>query len=191
MTVHIAGANVYEVMGIIKWEYLAHRLPALRNLQLVFIGPQLEEEEGGTVEVGQCQDCTDLGRTISHQTFSLTYSEYRKVSSFSQPDLVLVQNCGFHEFPLDSEQWTEGWKGLGSLLHPSGAPVVFTSYTGTEARDDLRRFQEDCGGQEVEVLVQSEENKMRSYRPRRDMMGLEEEIDVFYNNFYINIVRLK
>ena len=45
--------------------------------------------------------------------------------------------------------------------------------------------------QEVEVLVQSEENKMRSYRPRRDMMGLEEEIDVFYNNFYINIVRLK
>ena len=63
---------MYEVMGIIKWEYLAHRLPALRNLQLVFIGPQLEEEEDGTVDVGQCQDCTDLGRQISHQMFNKT-----------------------------------------------------------------------------------------------------------------------
>ena len=40
------------------------------------------------------------------------------------------------------------------------------------------------------VLLESEENKMRSHRPRRDM-GLEEEIDVFYSNYYINIARVK
>ena len=91
-----------------------------------------------------------------------------------------------------SSRWTlrNGLRaGLGSLLHPSGAPVVFTSYTRTETRDDLKRFQEFCG-QEIEILVQCEENKMRSYRPKRDM-GLEEEIDVFYSNYYINIVRVK
>ena len=94
---------------------------------------------------------------------------------------MLVQNCGFHE------EWNE--EGLQSLLHETGAPVIFTSYTRTEALSDLKRFQEFCG-QEVEVLVQCEENKMRSHRPRRDM-GLEEEIDVFYSNYYINIVRVK
>ena len=118
----------------------------------------------------------------------MPYQQFREREDFSPPDLVLVQNCGFHEFPLDSEDWTEGWAGLGSLLHP-GVPVIFTSYTRTEAQDDLRRFQEVCG-QEVEVLIHCEENTMRGYRPRRDM-GLEEEIDVFYNNYYINILRVK
>ena len=43
--------------------------------------------------------------------------------------------------------------------------------------DDLKRLVE------VVVLLESEENKMRSHRPRRDM-ALEEETGVFYNNFY-------
>ena len=189
LTVHIAGANVYEVMGIIKWEYLAHRLPALRNLQLVFIGPQLEEEEDGSVEVGQCQDCTDLGRTISHQMFSLTYSEYRTGSSFSPPDLVIVQNCGFHEYQTSSQEWREGWgegRGLESLLHPA-ALLAFTSYTRTEARADLERFREHCH-QDMEVLVNCEENTMRSHRPIRDW-EMDEERDVFYSNQFISVVR--
>ena len=190
MTVHIAGANVYEVMGIIKWEYLAHRLPALRNLQLVFIGPQLEEEEEeGSVNVGQCQDCTDLGRNISHQMFCLTYSEYRKVSSFSQPDIVIVQNCGFHEYDTASQEWREGWgegRGLQSLLHPA-ALLAFTSYTRTEAGADMERFSQHCQ-QDVEILVNCEENKMRSHRPIRDW-EMDEENDVFYSNQFLSVVR--
>ena len=41
LTVHIVGANVVEMLGIIKWEYLTHRLPALENCRIVFIGPEL------------------------------------------------------------------------------------------------------------------------------------------------------
>ena len=191
LKVHIAGASDYDLLALIKWEFLAHRLPALKVLDIRFIGPSLKENNNNQQAlVEPCDGCSKLGRVITHGFYPLRYQEFRELEDFSTPDLVMVQNCGFHEFPLDSQQWTEGWAGLGSLLHQSGAPVVFTSYTRAEAREDLRRFQEDCGGLEVEVLVQSEENKMRSYRPRRDM-GLEEEIDVFYNNFYINIVRLK
>ena len=38
LTVHIVGSNVIEMLGIIKWEYIVHRLPKLMNLHLVFIG---------------------------------------------------------------------------------------------------------------------------------------------------------
>ena len=44
LTVHIVGANVNEMLGIIKWEYLAHRLPALEKCRIVFIGPELAEQ---------------------------------------------------------------------------------------------------------------------------------------------------
>ena len=38
LTIHIAGSNIVEMLGIIKWEYLIHRLPNLTKLHLVFIG---------------------------------------------------------------------------------------------------------------------------------------------------------
>ena len=44
LAVHIVGANVNEMLGIIKWQYLAHRLPALEKCRIVFIGPELAEQ---------------------------------------------------------------------------------------------------------------------------------------------------
>ena len=38
LCIHIVGSNVIEMLGIIKWEYIVHRLPNLVNLHLVFIG---------------------------------------------------------------------------------------------------------------------------------------------------------
>ena len=38
LRVHIVGSNIIEMLGIIKWEYIVHRLPKLMNLHLVFIG---------------------------------------------------------------------------------------------------------------------------------------------------------
>ena len=108
----------------------------------------------------------------------MRYQHFRELEDFSPPDLVLVQNCGFDEFK-------EGWEGLGSLLQHNGAPVIFTSIRKSIALRDLKRFQEFCG-QEVEVLVQCQENKRRSYRPRRSV-----QIDVYYINSYISIVRAK
>ena len=55
LTLHIVGANIYEVMGIIKWEYLAHRLPTLKNLTMAFVGPDLDPGDDGSESVGQCE----------------------------------------------------------------------------------------------------------------------------------------
>lgn len=190
LTINIAGANVYEVMGLIKWEYLAHRLPALKELALNFIGPELEPEEGDHgVTVGQCDECTNIGRVVSYNMFNMTYSQFRSMEeSSAHPDLVIVQNCGFHEYDVETYKWREGWSTLSTLLHPS-TPLIFTSYTKGEADKDLRRFLEYCEA-EVEILVKCEENPMRSHRPIRDW-ELDQDKDVFYSNQFLNVVRLQ
>ena len=102
--------------------------------------------------------------------------------------LPLVQNCGFSEHPddKDNNDWLNGWAGLKHLLHPN-VVVAFTSYTQGESKADLLRFKEHCE-EEIEILVECEENSMRSHRPKRDW---EQECnkDVFYDNYFISVVK--
>lgn len=189
LTIHVVGAGIVEMMGLIKWEYLAHRLPQLRSLKYVFIGPELEAESEDSPVVPPCSSCTSLGRSISYLVHCGTYSHYLKTGS-PAPDLVLAQNCGFSEFQASEDciEWTEGWAGLGALLQGS-APLVFTSYTSGEAEADLARLLDIVQG-EVEVLERCSTNTMRSHRPIRDWER-DGDRDLFYSNQFLSVVRRK
>ena len=80
LVIHIAGSNTVEMLGIIKWEYLAHRLPHLESMRLVFIGPELadNEEEDSLISaiangdgnpLGICGNCADQGRAIHYEVY--------------------------------------------------------------------------------------------------------------------------
>ena len=74
LVVHIAGSDVIEMLGIIKWEYILHRLPKVKSLRIVFIGLQLtEEEDGECAGIGECQDCSVAGRTMKYEIRKKTY----------------------------------------------------------------------------------------------------------------------
>ena len=192
LEIHIVGASDYEADGCdVKWEHLAHRLPALRSLLFKFIGPDLKSpnSNNNTERRVTCDPCSSLGRVISHGYYRMTYQEFREKDS-SEPDLVLVQNCGFHaRADLRSERvWKEGQ--LGSLLHQTGSTLVFTSYTEAEARRDMERMVEECG-QEMEVVVNCQENPMRSLYPRRSFESWYDGVDVLYSNYYLSVVKPK
>lgn len=188
LTVHVVGAGVVEMMGVIKWEYLAHRLPNLHGLTFVFVGPELEAESEDEPVVPVCGDCVKLGRTVEYRVYCGTYTNYLHTDTFTKPDLVMAQNCGFSEFQAspDCEGWTEGWAGLDSLLQ-GNCPVVFTSYTLGEARQDLARLLDTVQG-EVEVLARCESNPMRSHRPIRDWER-DQDRDMFYSNQFLSVVQ--
>ena len=76
------------MIGIIKWEYLAHRLPSIMEMNFVFIGPALEQEEYDRDPIPQCDQCSSLGRVISFKTYSMTYQEMKKVDQ-TIPDILL------------------------------------------------------------------------------------------------------
>ena len=189
LKVHIAGAEGMDLFCLEKWDYLADTLlPALKVLDIQFVDPNLNKqlEENNNKEAKSSKH----GQSIKHSFYKMPYQQFREREDFSAPDLVLVQNCGFTQYKTSSLCWTMGWEeGLRSLLHRTGAPVIFTSLGKADAQRDLNRFREFCG-QEVEVLVKCEENPMRSYRPLHGA-GLEDEIDVYYHNYYISIVKVK
>ena len=92
---------------------------------------------------------------------------------------------------MASEDWSEGWdQGISYLMPSNKAPVIFTSYTKSESENDLHRFLEHCGSEDVELLIECQQNTMRSYRPIRDW-EMDNDQDVFYSNQYINVVKLK
>jgi len=189
LVVHVVGANVTEMMGLIKWEYLLHRLPALTSLTYVFVGPELQEEAADSPSVPPCPACMGRGRVVEYSVHCGTYRDFLTTSP-DPPAILLVQNCGFSEYEAseDCQDWVDGWASLSSLLLPS-TPLVFTSYTRGEAHQDLARLITTVE-EDVEVLVRCQENPMRSHRPVRDWER-DQDRDVFYSNQFVSVVRRK
>jgi hypothetical protein len=77
-------------------------LPDVKSLCFIFIGPNLEvdeqEDEDGWLRVPNCEDCEHQSRTVRYQTLPMKYEEFKQSAHYQEPDLVLVQNCGFSEY---------------------------------------------------------------------------------------------
>ena len=60
------------MLALIKWEYLAHRLPALERLDYAFVGPEWGDEERKGGKIPSCPECEDIGigRSISYREFN-------------------------------------------------------------------------------------------------------------------------
>jgi len=194
LEIHIVGAAMFEILGLIKWEYLLHRLPDVETINFHFVGPQLDEEddEGGENQqkssypaVPNCDDCQSKHRSVIYCIHNMRYSHFKKQSEYTEPDVVLVQNAGFSEFQdtEDTVGWTSGWSDLACLAPGKESVMVFTSYTNNEAVEDLKRVHKYCN---VKVLA-SEENPMRSLRPCRDW-ATDMDKDVFYANQYYTVL---
>jgi hypothetical protein len=82
----------------------------------------------------QCGDCTTLGRTITYQTHSTTYQQMRKVDS-TVPDLVLVRNCWFSEYPWITDIRRRCWPGASQVRVRSHRPKA-----GTGSKTETKMF---------------------------------------------------
>ncbi|XP_071547653.1 putative protein MSS51 homolog, mitochondrial isoform X2 [Panulirus ornatus] len=194
LKIHVVGAeSTKELLGIIRWEYLVHRLPALMKLHMVFVGPELFSDSGLSDELPdnrclddsgmtQCEDCQEKGRVIVYEMCQLLYHEYKNTNYFTSPDAIIAYNCGFHEFEGEKrDAWPES---LSLMVQNSDIPLIFTSYTSTEAKKDmavLRKFND------TEVVIPIHMNPYCSVRPIRDFTR-EDACDMFFINQYISCI---
>ena len=189
LTVHIVGSNVIEMLGIIKWEYILHKLPKLNNLHLVFIGLELEMEEndGESTDIPNCPQCSEKGRKTRYDIQRMGYEEYcQKSPDYVIPDVVCAFNCGFHEFSNEPEK--ETWKpALPFLTRHPGVPLIITSYTLTEAERDLALIL-GSASHDLNTDACKIRNPFRSHRSHRDF-EYDNDQDVFYSNQYLSVLR--
>ena len=183
LIVHILCPHGLELKFINKWEELSHGLPALKSLSYVFIGENCSDQEDSEPNHG-CNLCVSHGeKTYTYSIKRGSYQEFKQTHP-PPPDLVLVQVC---HFLCSDRGWTKA--EVTSLLHKNGAPLIFTSNAAEEARKDMESFLGFCDV-DVDILINCEENEMRSHRGIRNHL-LEDEVDMFYSNHTVSVVRMK
>lgn len=157
-------------------EFLLHWMPALKSVDIVFVGPELCVYDGDNWQF--CGECAAREATVRHEFATALYVDYCASATYERPDIVAVFNCGFHEYQNAA---ADPWAGsLPRLLAPN-VPLLITSYTRGEAKQDLERLKPIIDNRVVKTIA-CQRNRFRSLLPLRDWSSPSE----FYykNNFY-------
>ena len=103
-------------------------------------------------------------------------------------------------FKQDEDTWAES---LPYLIRNHDVPLLFTSYTKTEAAKDLNAFkiaiqrhEQQCEGSnkliaktnQIKIEVEMQSNPFRSNRAIRDF-EFDSNCDTFYSNQFLTVVR--
>ena len=168
------------------WEIIAHELPNLKHLNLVFIGdecPLAELPKDFTYKSKEIQqNRKDDELRIRYVLVDKLYQDYAKNNSYIEPDFVVALDCGFKFYP----SWT---KAIQKMVRTGGAAMIFTEFTLKDQEDNLdivKRTVDD-----VEVVMPPQRNPFQSLRPVRcaDRTGNYEKNSVIYTNDFISVVR--
>ncbi|KAL8277102.1 hypothetical protein RQP46_010530 [Phenoliferia psychrophenolica] len=79
LTIHIPGASMdYEfAAGAMALEEIMHYLPGVKTLNILMVGPWMEEKVIGAQSYDTCPPCGQLGRKRMIELSTLQYEDYR------------------------------------------------------------------------------------------------------------------
>lgn len=182
LVIHVVGAGAFECAFLQKWEIILHCLPQLSCLNMVFIGPEIEQGLETTHVL--CVDCLEKGRKLStHFQSGKLYHQYATSETFLMPDVTVAYNCGLHEYEgTDADMWL---LSLPFLVKFVQTPLILTSYTSDEAYKDVARIL-DCRKGGLTVYLKCAKNPFASKRPYRDWASTGS--GVFFQNNFITLV---
>ncbi|KAL0576979.1 hypothetical protein V5O48_004989 [Marasmius crinis-equi] len=132
LVIHLLGAQQKEVTHLQDFEEILHRLPALKDLRLVLIGPELATLPKPEWPL-PCLECGRQGTKRAHEVHYMTYHEYvrKQGSKYITPDLAVAFNSGASENP-------SSWKETMKILVTRKVATVFTAYNCEEAEEEAR-----------------------------------------------------
>ena len=136
MVVHVIGATNDEKSEAGFWEILLHFVPLLKNLKIIFVGPELSELQ--LAEPLVCEVCSKKGKKLEVRGLPLRYDEYFNHESFLIPNFVIGFNLHIHESELGITEDT--WQDSILTLTKIPAPFIMTAKTYRKALMDLEKL---------------------------------------------------
>ena len=167
LTVHIIGAINEEFILGKYWEVLLHWIPNLKDLTIIFIGPEINQT--CSIHTTVCKFCKLKEKSIDTFAKSAKYEDYfqgdnTQTRSFVKPDIIVGFNLEIHESELGITDYS--WKNAFSILKKVDAPFVMTAGTSERARKDHEML---CKLLETTVSYDfTELNPYASLIPERD-----------------------
>ncbi|EDV97144.1 uncharacterized protein LOC6556801 [Drosophila grimshawi] len=189
LTIHLIGAEMeFEVDVFQKWEiFLLHILPAVKTLNVVFIGPELNTNNISLDQLSKircCRLCRKAQRTVQYHFENRLYHNYCSAPGFQSPDLVCFFNAGLYRatgYALE-DTWPETMQASLNLK----CPIVVTSYTKYEAPLDLSHFLNQSN-RHLNVVLPPTTNPFRSEKPERNFIS-DDDAPFMFKNFQCFVV---
>ncbi|KAL7734981.1 hypothetical protein ACLKA6_011246 [Drosophila palustris] len=189
LTIHLVGAEMeFEVDVFQKWEiFLLHILPAVRTLNVVFVGPELNAHKISVEQLAKircCRLCRKAQRTVQYYFENSLYHDYCSAPSFKSPDLVCFFNSGLYRatgYALE-DTWPDTIQASLNLK----CPVVVTSYTKYEAPLDMSHFINQSN-RHLNVVLPPTTNPFGSEKPERNFIS-DDDAPFMFKNFQCFIV---
>lgn len=189
LTIHIVGANT-EIALFTRYEcwLLFYWLPTIFYIKLIFIGPELPTENNYT----EISYESNRKKTVKVIYKKMKYEEFvqQNREKNESPDLIVSLNCGFAEFENSANN---PWRGaIAVMLKFKNIPVVFTSYTKTEAIADMKVLRQvaDVENCDFKIVCDGNLNLFRDHRPLRNFIGFKTDA-IYYYNGYLSVVLTK
>lgn len=177
MELHALGAEFYECYNaVVRHEELFHWLPKLRQLKIVFVGPNTSQIDEYNIPGTFCQACTSLACKTDISFIRGCYHEVQHKVSVSAATVVIACNAGIHD-PQFRASWTPTVRLLAS--QPK-LPVIFTGYTEAEIHQD-EAVLSSLG---ANVVVSGTRNAFRGLLPCLDSCE-PETVGFYFANMYL------
>ncbi|XP_043271136.1 uncharacterized protein [Venturia canescens] len=174
MTIHVVGSNYIEIFTAYYWQRVIHHIKRLQKLDIVFIGPELENN---SEKIKCCRDCVINHRRLNIQYVGDFYANFTTSQSFAKPDYVIGFNLGIHACPPENDTWAPSLKVLAQL----DCPFFLTSFSASESKLDQERMNV-IFGKKVKIFWTGR-NPFSGWKPFWNF--IDEEI--FYQNQYLTI----
>lgn len=121
LTIHVVGSTFTDTMDLVLWEIIPHIYTNIKKLHISFVGPE-------NFPVNKNKVCNSCKKVMTIDVSSELYHDYVKSIKYQKPDVICAFNCGF----TDYETWAP------SLPFLIDAPLVMTSFSESEADDDIK-----------------------------------------------------
>lgn len=189
LTIHIVGASS-EIALFTRYEcwLLFYWLPTIFYINLIFIGPELPTTKDGFTEISYKSNRKKTVKVtfkkMKYEKFMDTHDQEIEKKS---PDLIVSLNCGFAEHESgQNNPWREA---IAVMLKFADTPIVFTSYTKTEAIADLKvvRNVADVTNCRFKIICDGDLNLFRDNRPLRNFIGYKTDA-IYYYNGYLSVL---
>lgn len=179
MVIHVIGASTFEIWSQKYWKILLFWLKNLKNLIVVFIGPEIYEFNNDDVELTFPETSLGNDQRLCVISPPIHYEDYYKHKSFLRPDIIVGFNLEIHEIELGIS--SSSWRKMLSTVEKMNVPFILTAGSKERAQRD-HEIMSVLMNKNL-TYFSSEVNPFAGHIPQRDFKteGLR------YSNKYVTI----